>query len=92
MTLEGRLVEKGTYSWHVPVIVKCRPPFPKLPSKDQIVKEITRFINCKGDGVETVKEPEGGEDRAASRTCSLPDQPQGLRQGRTHSLHRSRSR
>ncbi len=64
LTLKSRLVEKGTYSWHVPVIVKCAQPFPKLPSKDQIVKEITRFINCKGDGVETVKEPEGKKARA----------------------------
>ena len=23
LTLKSRLVEKGTYSWHVPVVVKC---------------------------------------------------------------------
>ena len=27
LTLKSRLVEKGTYSWHVPVVVKCATPF-----------------------------------------------------------------
>ena len=27
LTLKSRLVEKGTYSWHVPVVVKCSTPF-----------------------------------------------------------------
>ena len=56
LTLKSRLVEKGTYSWHVPVVVKCSTPFTKLPSMDVIVREIERFVNVKDDGVEKVSE------------------------------------
>ena len=64
LTLKNRLVEKGTYSWHVPVVTKCSNPFARMPTQEQLVKEITSFINCKGDGVETVKEPVGKKQRA----------------------------
>jgi hypothetical protein len=64
LTLKSRLVEKGTYSWHVPVVIKSGEPFTKLPPLDKIVAEINKFVNCKGDGVETVKEPEGKKHRA----------------------------
>ena len=64
LTLKSRLVEKSTYSWHVPVISKCNEPFTKLPTMDRIVKEITAFVNCQGDGVEVVKEPAGKKARA----------------------------
>jgi len=64
MTLKSRLVEKGSYSWHVPVVVKCGKPFP-LPSWDKTVAEITRFINCKGDGVELVKAESGKKKQRA---------------------------
>ena len=33
-------------------------------SRDQLFKEITSFMTCKGDGVETVKEPVGRKHRA----------------------------
>ncbi len=52
LTLKSRLVEKGTYSWHVPVVVKCATPFEKLPSMDRIVKEINAFLTVKDNGVE----------------------------------------
>lgn len=58
LTLKSRLVEKGTYSWHVPVVVKCSTPFTNLPSMDVIVREIERFVNIKDDGVEKVSEEE----------------------------------
>ncbi len=64
LTLKSRLVEKGSYSWHVPVVVKCSTPFTKLPTTDRIVKEITAFTTVKGDGVERVQEPEGKKQRA----------------------------
>ena len=64
LTLKSRLVEKGAYSWHVPVVVKCCAPFTRTPSPDQLFKEITSFITCKGDGVEIVKEPVGKKQRA----------------------------
>jgi hypothetical protein len=64
LTLKSRLVEKGSYSWHVPVVSKCATPFTKLFRMERIIAEITKFVNCKGDGVETVKEPEGKKHRA----------------------------
>ncbi len=47
LTLKSRLVEKGTYSWHVPVVVKCGNPFTKMPTADRITKEIMAFIDVK---------------------------------------------
>ena len=64
LTLKSRLVEKGTYSWHVPVVVKCSNPFTKMPTNDKLAKEISAFVNCKGDGVEIVKEPDGRKAHA----------------------------
>ncbi len=52
LTLKSRLVEKGTYTWHVPVVVKCGSEFPKLPTMDRIVKVITAFITVMVNGVE----------------------------------------
>jgi hypothetical protein len=52
LTLKSRLVEKGTYSWHVPVVVKCVERFEKLPPMDRIVKEINAFLTVKDNGVE----------------------------------------
>ena len=64
LTLKSRLVEKGTYSWHVPVVTKCGDPFTKFPPMAAVAKEIFAFIECKGDGVETVKEEPGKKHRA----------------------------
>ena len=74
-TLKSRLVEKGTYSWHVPVVVKCVEPFEKLPSMDLIVKEIMAFLTVKDNGVARVAPVPTG--RAASRHLTPPDLPQG---------------
>ena len=59
LTLKSRLVEKGTYSWHVPVVVKCSTPFAKVPPMDRIVKEITAFLTIKDNGVERAQEQTG---------------------------------
>jgi hypothetical protein len=64
VTLKSKLVEKGSYSWHVPVAVKCSTPFTKLSKPEVIVKEITRFLTIQGDQGTTVKEPEGKKQRA----------------------------
>ena len=56
LTLKSRLVEKPTFSWHVPVAVKCSTPFTNLPSQAVIVREIEKFITVKDDGVEKVSE------------------------------------
>jgi hypothetical protein len=58
MTLKSKLVEKGSYSWFVPVVVKCSTPFTKLPTGDKIIAEILKFIAPKEDAVERVEEPE----------------------------------
>jgi hypothetical protein len=58
MTLKSKLVEQKTYSWHVPVVVKCSTPFRNLPTRERIVAEITKFVTPKEDGVERVEEPE----------------------------------
>jgi hypothetical protein len=63
MTLKSRLVEKGTYSWHVPVVVKSGRPF-TLPKWDRVKAEIATFLDCKGDGVETIREAAGIKQRA----------------------------
>jgi len=47
LTLKSLLVEKGTYSWHVPVVVKCARPFTNLPTMDRIAAEIGAFIHVK---------------------------------------------
>ena len=52
LTLKSRLVEKGTYSWHVPVVNKCTTAFTKIPPMDRIVKEINAFLTVKDNGVE----------------------------------------
>jgi hypothetical protein len=56
MTLKSKLVEKGTYSWHVPVVVKCSTPI-KLPSTARVIAEIKKFVAPQPDGVEKVEEP-----------------------------------
>ena len=52
LTLTSRLVEKGTYSWHVPVVVKCSTAFTNLPKMERIVKEMTAFLAVKDNGVQ----------------------------------------
>ena len=41
LTLKSRLVEKGTYSWHVPVVVEVRQSLHQVPTKERLMKEIT---------------------------------------------------
>lgn len=55
MTLKSKLVEKGSWSWHVPVVVKCSVPFDNLPA-DKAIQEIVKFVSPKEDGVERVAE------------------------------------
>lgn len=66
LTLKSKLLEKGSYSWFAPVVLKCSTPFAKLPTSDKIVAEITKFIAPKEDAVERVEEPEtkGKKSRA----------------------------
>jgi hypothetical protein len=64
LTLKSKLVEKGTYSWHVPVVVPCLMSPAALPKQEAFLKEITRFLTILGDaGTETVKD-DGSKKRA----------------------------
>lgn len=64
LTLKSRYVEKGAYSWFVPVVVKCSTPFSNLPATEKIVAEITKFLNPKTGDTEKVQEPTGKKARA----------------------------
>ena len=48
VTLKSRLVEKGSYSWHVPVVVKCSNPFTKLPTSERLNAEILPLHRLQG--------------------------------------------
>jgi hypothetical protein len=63
-TMGCRLVEKGRFSWHVPVVKKCSTPFTKMPTMAAAAKEIERFLNPPEEGVEKVQEKEGSKKRA----------------------------
>lgn len=64
LTLKSRLIEKPAFSWFVPVAVKCSTPFNKLPTGEQVIAEITKFVNPKVEGPEKVEEPAAGKRRA----------------------------
>lgn len=61
LVLKSKLVEKGSYSWHVPVAQKG-DPLSKTPPADAVVREIQKFLTIKTDGVEKVQED--GSQRA----------------------------
>jgi hypothetical protein len=66
MTLKSRYIEKGSYSWHVPVVQKCSVPFKNEPPAEAVIKEIGKFLTFKdGEQVEKVTEPEGGKKKRA---------------------------
>ena len=44
--------------------MKCSNPFTKMPTNDKLAKEISAFVNCKGDGIKMVKEPDGRKAHA----------------------------
>jgi hypothetical protein len=56
MTLKSKLVEKGSYTWHVPVVVKRSAPI-AAPPIDKVIAEINKFINPPKEGVERMEEP-----------------------------------
>lgn len=56
LTLKSKLVEKGTYSWHVPVVMPCSTEFRNTPPLEKVVEQITKFLTENDNGTETVKE------------------------------------
>lgn len=63
MTLNSRLVEKGSFSWHVPVVAKCSTPFSKLPTAEKMVAEVLKFVNPQANTVEKVEEKSDGKKK-----------------------------
>ena len=69
MTLKSRYVEKGSFSWHVPVVQKCSAPFKNEPSAEAVIKEIGKFLTFKdSEQVEKVApEAEGNGKKKRAR-------------------------
>jgi hypothetical protein len=63
VTLKVKLAENKRGSWHVPVVVKCSTPFTKVPPMETIVKEITKFLTVKDNGVKTVEDTRAARAR-----------------------------
>jgi hypothetical protein len=47
LTLTSQMVEKNGYPMRVPVVTKCNKVFTNLPTMDEIVKEMKKFIAVK---------------------------------------------
>lgn len=56
VTLKSRLIEKGKWTWHVPVVVKCSTPFTNLPDDAAFVKTIAKFLDVKREGAAVVQD------------------------------------
>ncbi len=67
VTMKSRLVEKGQWSWHVPVAVKCSTPFTSLPTAEKIVAEINKFLDVKREGAAVVQDDASGSDDPNAR-------------------------
>ncbi len=59
LTLKSRLLTKGTYSWHLPVVAKCHEPFANLPGTEEIAKEVAAFLAIKHKGVKCATAADG---------------------------------
>jgi hypothetical protein len=44
-TLSAKLVKRPRQSWHAPVCGKCSTPFDRLPTQQECIDEITKFLN-----------------------------------------------
>lgn len=64
MTMKSKLVEKGKFSWHVPVVLKCSTPFTRLPPVEAVNEEIVKFTTVKDGGTEKAPEPAAKSKRA----------------------------
>lgn len=64
MTMNVKLCEKGTFSWHAPVVERCSTPFKNVPKIEKIIFEMERFLNPTDAGTESVDKEEAGRTRA----------------------------
>ena len=62
VTLKVRYVE-GRFSYHTPVPISCSTPFTNLPSEEELVRQITKYLNPPKSQVEVVDDHEV-DDRA----------------------------
>ncbi len=62
-TMNNKLVEKKTWKWHAPIVVKCSTPFERVPDEALIIREMERFLNPPAS-VEKVVEEKGKKRRA----------------------------
>lgn len=67
VTMRSRLVEKGQWSWHVPVAVKCSTPFTTLPPSEVIVEQIRKFLDVKREGAAVVQDETPPDDDPNAR-------------------------
>lgn len=58
MAIKAQMLEKGNWTWFAPQVSECLTPFDKLPSAEDLTKEIEKFLKKDEDGVETVTEDE----------------------------------
>ncbi len=66
-TLKVRLVEKKSFSWHVPVVQRCGIPFESLPTVDTIQANRVAFTTIKNEGSEVVTEEENTGKKKRAR-------------------------
>lgn len=59
-TLKVKLAKNTKYSWHVPTVHDCSTPF-NLPTTEDLVKSVDKFLNPPKNEVETVDDEEGTE-------------------------------
>lgn len=62
LTLGAAFVERGSFSWHVPVVKPCSTAFDVLPSSEQVIRQINKFRTLKAE-VEVVQD-DGRKARA----------------------------
>ena len=51
-TLKIKLVERKSFSWHVPVVTACGNPFSNLPPIERIIAEMNKFLAPPDAGTE----------------------------------------
>jgi len=62
-TLKAKYIERPKYAWHAPVVGKCSTPFTEVPEVEEIVKQITKFLEQKDEGPEVAAPDEKSRKR-----------------------------
>lgn len=64
VTLTSKVIEKGNYSWHGPVVSECSTPITGLPDVAVLEQEVKSFLNPKVEKVEKVADEAVANRRA----------------------------